>query len=536
MTQENRGIERIANLDELKPIISTFAWNKLTNIIDGTITGSDKIVLTPVGKRLDQGDGILTTWNKFFESLDKSSWPEELIDMEERQISKIGPRSIAKPWEQRKQSIYEYYEPSTAKKDCEPGDSPVKTRDLNRLRPVSNETALKKIKKSTAASLPTMESKGKALEDMPLPMDKNGGYKWSQSSNKLPLESGKVATLQWPAVLYTRTQEQGKTRGVWGISLDQILSEIKFFLPVLDWMKRQPWLAALLGPEEVNDRMDTIIRSAISRDELIVSTDFSSFDASTKGAISDCAWNDYITLFQERYHPYLLNVKYDFNEVPLATPDGILYGYHGTPSGSMNTTPIGSLAHANLMKSYGTIELDESLILIDDGCLVLKDRDDVKKYLDHCESWGYKTNADKTFVSGICAIFLQHLYHPALSVDGKIKGVYPISRAFGRLCYLERFVTFVKDGLKGEEYFAIRSLSILECTKYHPSFEQFVKFWLSLDKYPLLPSSDSVVKYIRRLEQTEGTEGIIKNQYGDDLHGIQSWKSYQLIKELDGSS
>ena len=535
MQSENRGIKRIANLDTIEDKISTYAWNKLTNVIDGTITGSDKIVLTPVGKRLDEGDGILTTWNKFFESLDKSSWPEELITMEENQISKIGPRSIAIPWEQRKQSVYDYYEPSTANKDCKPGDSPVKTRDLSRLRPVNNETALKKIKKNTAASLPTMEKKGEALEGMPSPMDKNGGYKWKQMSGD-PLEPNKISTLLWPAVLYTRTQEQGKTRGVWGISLEQILSEIKFFLPVLDWMKKQPWLAALLGPEEVNDRMDTIIRSAISRDELIVSTDFSSFDASTKGAISDCAWNEYISLFQEQYHGYLFTVKYDFNNVPLASPDGILSGYHGTPSGSMNTTPIGSLAHAILMKSYGTIELDESLILIDDGCLVLKDSADVAKYLDHCESWGYSTNADKTFVSGICAIFLQHLYHPALSVDGKIKGVYPISRAFNRLCYLERFVTFVKDGLKGEEYFAIRSLSILECTKYHPSFEQFVKFWLSLDKYPLLPSSESVVKYVRRLEGTEGTEGIIKNQYGDDLQGIKSWRSYQLISQLGGSS
>lgn len=528
MNLENRGINDIANLNTLEDKISTYAWNKLTNIIDGTIVGSDKIVLTPVGKRLEQGDGILTTWNKFFQSLDKTSWPDELIDMEERQISKLGPRSIAKPWEQRKESVYEYYEPSTTQKDCEPGDSPVKTRDLNRLRPVNNETALKKIKKSTAASLPTMESKGKALEDMSI---KNIESEVDKMDNQSESDN-----LLWPAVLYTRTQEQGKTRGVWGVSLDQILSEIKFFLPVLDWMKKQPWLAALLGPEEVNDRMDTIIRSAISRDELIVSTDFSSFDASTKGAISDCAWDDYISLFQKKYHSYLTNIKYDFNNVPLATPDGIIYGYHGTPSGSMNTTPIGSLAHANLMKSYGTIELDESLILIDDGCLVLKDREDVDRYLSHCNKWGYSTNADKTFVSGICAIFLQHLYHPALSVDGKIKGVYPISRAFGRLCYLERFVTFVKDGLNGEEYFAIRSLAILECTKYHPSFEQFVKFWLSLDKYPLLPSSDSVVKYIRRLEQTEGTEGIIKNQYGDDIHGIKSWKSYQLIKELGGSS
>jgi len=513
---------QIANLEELKSEMDKDAFSKLSNLLDSTVVGSDKVVLSPVGKRLEEGKGILATYTTWYESLDKSSWPSELLELEDKQIGKIGPRSIAKPWSDRKDDVYEYFKPSAAKEDCDPGDSPVKTRDLNRLRPASTETSIKKIKKNTSSGIPLMVSKGTALEE-------------TQASSKPNLF---IAFIQkvWPSVLFTRTQEQGKTRGVWGISIDQILSEITFFLPVLDWMKKQPWLAALLGPEEVNDRMDTIIRSAISRDELIVSTDFTHFDASTKGAIASCAWDWYISLFQKKHHSELEEISFNFNNVPLVTPDGVISGYHGTPSGSMNTTPIGSLAHATLMKSYGTIILDESLILIDDGCFILKDEADVDNYIAHCERWGYKTNREKTFVSSICAIYLQHLYHPALTVDGKIKGVYPISRAYNRLCELSQFNKFVKDGIKGEEFFAIRSLSILECTKYHPSFEEFVKFWISLDKYSLLPSDDSIRKYIKRLEEKDGSEGLIKNQYGDDIHGIKSWKAYQLVKELSQSS
>lgn len=503
---------KIANLTGLRDSISTDANAKLSNVLNNTVAGSNKVVYSPVAERLNRDGGILTTYKKFYESLDKSDWPSELIELELKQITKIGPRSIQKPWSERRESAFETFKPSTATAACSPGKSPIKTRDLNRLRPVSNDTALKKIKKSTSSGLPDMMQKGKAITD------------------------GNTKSEGWPAVLYTRTQEQGKTRDVWGISLNTILVEQPFFLPVLDWMKKQSWLAALSGPETVNDSMHDIITSAVSNGFKIVSTDFNSFDANTKGPARDCAWNDFTSLYQSKYHDEIRDISFNFSNVGLVTPEGIIEGDHGTPSGSMFTTPIGSLAHANLLTSYGTVELDRCLILIDDCTLTLKDDEDVLNYLDHCNTWGYETNKDKTFVSDICAIFLQHLYHPSLTVDGKIKGVYPISRAFNRLCYLERFNEFVKDGLTGKDFFAIRSLAILECTKYHPSFTVFVKFWLSLDKYPSLPSDNSIKMYIERLKQKDGAEGLIKNQYGDDIRGIKSWKSYLLIKELIQSS
>ena len=502
---------KIANLSKLRSELTETENTKLSNILNNTVTGSDKVIMSPVAKRLNNDNAITTTYIKFYESLDKSTWPTELLDLEQKQIEKIGPRSIQKPWSERKDSTATSFNKSTATTSCVPGKSPVNVRDINRLRPVSEATAIKKIKKNTSSGLPLLVPKGEAIAN----------------SDKRE---------RWPAMLYTRTQEQGKTRDVWGMSLNDILNELPFFLPVLDWMKKQPWLSALSGPEKVNEVMHDIIHSAISNGFKIVSTDFISFDANTKGPARDCAWNNYISLFQKEYHDELRDISNTFSNVGLVTPDGIYEGEHGTPSGSMNTTPIGSLAHANLLTSYGTIELDRSLILIDDCTLTLKDDEDVQNYLNHCDRWGYETNKDKTFVSDICAIFLQHLYHPKLAIFGKIKGVYPISRAYNRLCYLERFNEFVKDGIHGKDFFAIRSLSILECTKYHPAFVNFVKFWLSLDKYPSLPSDESIEKYIARQKEIDGAEGLIKNQYGDDLNGIRSWESYKLLKELTQSS
>lgn len=503
---------KIANLTGLRDSISTDANAKLSNVLNNTVAGSNKVVYSPVAERLNRDGGILTTYKKFYESLDKSDWPSELIELELKQITKIGPRSIQKPWSERRESAFETFKPSTATAACSPGKSPIKTRDLNRLRPVSNDTALKKIKKSTSSGLPDMMQKGKAITD------------------------GNTKSEGWPAVLYTRTQEQGKTRDVWGISLYTIIREEPFFLPVLDWMKKQVWLSALSGPEFVNDRMDTIISYAISNGMKIVSTDFNNFDANTKGPARDCAWNDYISLFQNNFHSELRDISNLFSNVGLVTPEGIFEGDHGTPSGSLNTTPIGSLAHANLLTSYGTIELDLSLILIDDCCLLLKDDKDVTAYLKHCESWGYTTNEDKTGVSDISAIFLQHLYHPELTVDGQIKGVYPISRGYNRLTHQETFDNFTKDEIKGEEFYSIRSLSILECSKYHPAFVEFVTWWLSLEKYSLLPTDDAIAKYVSRLENSDGSVGLLKNQYGDDIRGIKSWESFKLVSILEGAS
>jgi hypothetical protein len=59
-----------------------------------------------------------------------------------------------------------------------------------------------------------------------------------------------------------------------------------------------------------------------------------------------------------------------------------------------------------------------------------------------------------------------------------------------------------------------------------------VKFVVSLGKYSPLPSSDGIQKYIEMIEASSGTEGILINQYGDDIRGIRSFESYKLIKGM----
>ena len=96
---------KIANLSKLRSELTETENTKLSNILNNTVTGSDKVIMSPIAKRLNNDDAITTTYMKFYESLDKSTWPVELLDLEQKQIDKIGPRSIQKPWSERIQLL-----------------------------------------------------------------------------------------------------------------------------------------------------------------------------------------------------------------------------------------------------------------------------------------------------------------------------------------------------------------------------------------------------------------------------------------------
>lgn len=489
---------------------------KLSNLIRLTIKGNDNILLSPQASRIGD-ENIRSTWIKFYSSIDKTGWPQALIDLEDKQITKIGPRSVQKPWSERRESTYLTFQKGTAAGDCTMARSPFKSKYFNVLRPASQDKSLKFIKKSTSSGLPFMAKKGIVL-------DKS-------------VRTQSLTNLEWPAVLYTRTQEQGKTRDVWGTSLYNVIYETPYFLPALDLMKQQTWLSALNGPEAVNTSLDRIIRYALANDYMIVSVDFTAFDANTRGVLQDCSWDSLIALFQKNdsYASDLRTIEDIFRTQRLVTPDGVIEGEHGTPSGSMFTTPIGSIAHAIAATNSGVVELDNSQILIDDGVHLVK-RDDIETLLNEFVRWGLVVNKDKSSIEENFCIYLQFLFHPDITVDGVIKGVYPISRAWNRLCYLERFDSFAADNLTGNDYFIIRALSILENCKYHPAFEELCLMWLSHDNSSMIPSEGGIRDYVDRVSRSQGTEGLLINKYGDDLRGITSWRSFLFYKRLDGKA
>jgi hypothetical protein len=100
-------------------------------------------------------------------------------------------------------------------------------------------------------------------------------------------------------VLFTRTQEEMKTRTVWGYPIADVINESRFYRPLLEYQKKLNWRSALAGPDRVDDRVTTLINKAISLNSLLLSIDFSSYDSSAKTTLQDVAFS-YIKSFFNR--------------------------------------------------------------------------------------------------------------------------------------------------------------------------------------------------------------------------------------------
>ena len=103
-----------------------------------------------------------------------------------------------------------------------------------------------------------------------------------------------------------------------------------------------------------------------------------------------------------------------------------------------------------------------------------------------------------------------------------------------RIVYQERFNDFSEDKISGKDYYAIRTLSILENCKHHPLFRELVKYVVKLDKFDLDVSDQGISAYVRMREKQDGKDvRFTEYKRGDGL-GIKSFESYKLAREFSG--
>ena len=307
---------------------------RLTRLLEGIKTGSDKVLLTPLGENIPPED-ILKGWDVIFGN-NSGEMNEILLTLEENNRSKYGPRSIAKPWVDRRIGVLSSFEP--AKKDAKTIDwipYPVK-----RLRPLSVENALKYIKRQTSAGLPWLEKKGAIMDRL-----KFGRFTLSDLYRE---------AIQWPSVMFTRTQEQEKTRTVWGYPLVLVIFEMCFYRPMLEFQRTLSWRAALRNPDDVDQAVTKLIVNAIDLGKSLVSIDFRNFDDSVKRPLQEWFYLVYCnSLFQGSSFDQWVGVLLStFNIGPLVTPDGIFFGEHGIPSGSAFTNEAGSCVQHGIAQDY----------------------------------------------------------------------------------------------------------------------------------------------------------------------------------------
>jgi len=478
--------------------------NKLSLNLNRVVTGSSEIYLTPIAKENDP-DSLLKELDDLI-SKGNSNLSTNLLDLEQSNRSKFGPRSIAKSWVDRKDSLYDYFK---HREDT----SNINLRAPNsrpKLRPLSVNNASKYLKKSTNSGLPYYTKKGLVIDDV---------------VNKFNV----LLDRQDPCVLFTRTQEGGKTRNIWGYPIVDTLNEMRFYQPLLDHQKKLNWRKALLGPAHVDIAISDMINRSNRHTDSLISIDFSSFDATVGDNLQRASFDYIKSLYQPSTYEEIDYIHYRFNNIGIISPDGVISGSHGVPSGATFTNEVDSLAQ-HLIVNNSSINC-EYQIQGDDGAYLLKDND-VEKLFNSFESSGLIVNKNKSHNSKDFIVYLQRLYDIKYLKNGFIGGIYSLYRALDRLLYQERYSDFMDYSLKGRDYYSLRAITILENCKYHPLFKEFVRFILSKDKYKLSFTTEGLTNYNSMISKGPGTVGFLNNQYGDNVKGIYSFDTIKVIKEI----
>jgi len=488
--------------------ISEDVVRRLSLHLDRLVKGSDEVFLTPIGKD-HSPEVILEEFSLIFNN-NLAKMNKTLVDLEMSNKSKYGPRSIAKPWKERKKSLQDYYSQSRST------ESPIFSSNVKgSMRPIDFNEAMKLLKNNTNSGMPyyTRKSKikEKTLEHLQYQLDQ-----------------------KYPCILFTRTQEGGKTRNVWGYPTVDTLNEMRFYSPLLKFQKRLAWRSALLGPDSVDRAVSQLMIRALTDKLKLLSIDFSSYDASISSSLQRQSFNYIKSLFQSAHSEDIDGLFHRFNEIGIITPDNIVYGQHGVPSGATFTNEVDSIVQYLIARE---IKIDDTQLQIqgDDGVYAITDSQH-DKLVTSFKHYGLNFNEEKSYISDEYLVYLQKLYHLDFLKHGFIGGIYPVYRALCRIVFQERYSNFEDFDIKGIDYYSLRTISILENCKYHPLFKELVEYIYRLDKYSLKFSNDSIKSYDRMANEGSGIGGLIINQYGDNIKGIYSFETIKLLRDLGWSS
>lgn len=494
-------IDDLNNLDLDQDVIS-----RLSLHLERTYKGSDEVFITPLAKE-HTPEFIIEEWDKVFNA-NMHKLNSTLIELEDSNKAKVGPRSIAVPWSERLESLDTSFESV----DYDIKDQVNNLIGQRRLRPISAESALRLLKNNTNSGLPYYTSKGKIKERV---LDKYDI----------------LLKRQDPCILFTRTQERRKTRNVWGFPVADTLNEMRYYSPLLAYQKGLRYRTALISPDAVCSELTKLITKSVNFGMKLLSIDFTAYDTSVKSQLQKKAFNYIKSLYQINCESELQYIAERFNNIGILTPSGVISGPHGVPSGSTFTNEVDSIVQAAVSMSQPYVTEDSFQVQGDDGVYLLP-IDKVNELKSKFVSCGLNVNEDKSYVSDNFAIYLQNLYHIDYLKDGIIGGIYPVYRALNRLLYQERWSNFEDFGIVGKDYYSIRTICIVENCKHHPLFEELVKFVYKYDKYSLNVSDQGVSKYIQMFTQTNGAGGVLNNQYSDNVAGIRSFETFKMIKNL----
>lgn len=506
-------------LNSLRDRYSNDGFQRLSHSLNRVEQGNTEVYSTPLNEKFSP---IMERVDEMFQRR-SNELDAELLNLELRNKDNMGPRSIAIPFSERVPQLEVSYDSYKGKDPSDLADlivdNPYLKKFMNRLRMISVQNASKLLKPQTGAGSPYFQKKGKVMS----------------IALKDYSESDSVLFDDEPAVQATRTQggKDNKTRTVWVVSILRILTEMRMFVPVLDVEKQLPWRHALRGPESVDAKVTSMFESMAANPKFsLLSIDFSHYDDSLKHELLNQVGKVTSRLFQRGDNIAVEDVFDTLSSMGLITPIGLLSGRHGMPSGSTFTnygdSMVQYMVQSIIRGSIFSLDIqgDDGLYLTDNAELVMSNFKD----------YGLEVNEDKSHVSQEFCVYLQMYYSNRYTsrVDQtQLGGVYPIYRAANRLFQMERYQDFEDYDISGQSYFSLRALSILENTRNHPFFEEFVKIIWEFDKFQLAYQNSDLSRYQSRAKVQKGAGDLIANQYGDKSSGIEDFEVSKVIRGLE---
>ena len=459
------------------------------------------------------------------------SLPSRLDQIESDQRDNIGPISIQAPWAERRDNVLAYFDPvSTGSNHLDSHSFGDIVRELlgesrNRLRPVGFEHVVSYMQTDTNSGLPRFTRRSSVEGE----------------SIELAKQQSKEGPETYPAILGWRGQSGGpstgdvKQRTVWMFPFSTNIREYRYFKPLFDVVRTANWGSAWTDQDGVNAAVTRMLDSC-SGGRVVLSTDFSGYDQSIGPELQEIFFELIRFAFQGGDLDEVDSLEQIFESIPiLCTPDSEISGLHGVPSGSVFTNICDSVVHRYLQyvasnELGNSVDIQQAQVQGDDGLLCV-DSDVVRTILEIWGSVGFEANPDKQFVGDSDCTYLQRYYTKDHRQNGEIVGIYPTYRALNSLMSQERFYD---PDRWGSDMVTLRTLMILENTKYHPLFEEFVLFTAKGDKDELglrNGNLDSIISpsTISRAKSLPGLVPMYNQER--NIGGIREFETYRFLKE-----
>ena len=474
-------------------------------------------------------DDIVDGWtSKLLNIEDK--WPS-LYQYELDQGKKVGPMSVMFPLEDRIKDVDSYYDLRSPEVQA-PSDEALLSaqqewRGVYPLRMRSANNTVLNMKLNTNSGTPYF-TKRKSVIDKTLPLTrimKDGLEIVPQDSNKFKY----AAILGWRGQEGGRSKHDVKQRVIWMFPFEVNIWELRVYQPLIQAFQKLNLVPAWVGQDSVDNAITWLYRTK-PEDDLVIATDFDSFDQSINPTLQRIAFDQIESLFKyedtdvKSWLEHIFSIKYN---IPLILDESrICRGPHGMGSGSGGTNVDETLIHRTLQYEAAHDARKKlnpfSQCLGDDGIITYPGCT-VDKVVKSYTKFGLEMNLTKQHASTDDLIYLRRWYHKFYVVNGINRGVYPTCRALGRLCEQERYYS---PETWGRDMVALRQLSIIENCKWHPLREEFADYCMAGDSYKLglgipgffdnlgklakeaIDDMPDFLGYVRSIEDKDPSQGI----------------------------